>query len=89
MVAPGTDITQVPPSISSLALEHASAYVPVSTHNGVADVMVIVTPSGVNTQQLINHTYTQNSGQIQTLVLVDVASGGALSFNPLVLADSD
>lgn len=88
MVPPGTDITLVPPTTAALAFEQESLYIPLPTHNGTTDVMVVVTPSGVNTQQLINHTYTLTDGQIRTLVLVDASpGGGALSFSPLLLAD--
>jgi len=87
MVAPGTDITEAVPSISSLSFEQASLYIPLTTHDGVTGSMVVVTPAGDSTQQLINHTYTLIDGQIRTLVLVDVPSGGSLSFTPLELAD--
>jgi hypothetical protein len=89
IVTPGTDIKQVAPSIPTLSFKQASLYIPLTTKNGVTDAMVVVTPAGDNSQQLISHLYTLGEGQIHTLVLVDVSpAGGALSFVPLVLSDN-
>jgi len=89
LVAPGTDISQVDPVISALSFDQASIYInfPVQK-TGFAQVMVIVTAFQSKTQ-LINQTYTLASGQVRTLIVVDVASGGSLSFTPLELSDLD
>lgn len=90
IVAPGTDIAQRDPNISSLRFTQQSAYQDVNIGGlGYSEFLVIVTKSGDPTKaQLVSQIYTVALGQIRTLVLVDVnPGGGALSFNPLVLDD--
>jgi hypothetical protein len=89
LVSPGTDISQLQPTLSALPFGHASDYVSLPTlSSGFAQIMVIVTATGNKTPQILNQIYTPSVGQIRTLVLVDVApGGGALSFVPLELND--
>jgi len=88
MVGPGTDISQIEPTIPSLLFGQASVYASLTIpSSGFAQIMMIVTASGSKTQ-LINQSYLLSVGQIRTLVLVDVSPGsGALSFFPLELND--
>jgi hypothetical protein len=83
VVAPGTDIAGMSPTIPSLAYQQASGYQ--SLPGGSYEV--IVTPAGDQTQQPIDQTYTLAAGQIRTLVILDVAGGGTVSATPLELAD--
>lgn len=90
IVALGTDITQLQPTISTLQFEQQSAYQNLTAaKSGYAQIMVIVTRSGDATKaQLLNHTYTLAETQIRTIVLVDASpGGGVLSFIPLELND--
>lgn len=84
IVAPGTDITNLSPNISALAYQQASSYQSVAPTSNE----VIMTATGDPAKaRLIDQTYTLAAGQIRTLVVLDVAGGGALSPTPLVLAD--
>ncbi len=90
IVAPGTDIAQREPDISSLQFTQQSAYQDVNIGSlGYSEFLVIVTKSGDPTKaQLVSQIYTVALGQIRTLVLVDAyPGGGSLSFNPLELDD--
>jgi hypothetical protein len=69
VVAPGTDITDVTPTISSLAYQQASNYLslPAATYE------VIVTDSTDGTKdRKSDQMYTLAAGQIRTLVTLDV-----------------
>ncbi len=81
VVAPGTDISGVSPTVSNLTYKNASGYL--STAAGTWEV--IMTPVGLKAND-IDVTYTFNAGQIRTLVVVD-SSGGGLSGTPLELSD--
>ena len=84
IVAPTTDITNLSPTISALAYQQASTYQSVAPTSNE----VIMTDTNDPTKaRLIDQTYTLAAGQIRTLVVLDVAGGGALSSTPLVLAD--
>ena len=89
VVAPGIDITQRAPTISSLQFAQQSPYIDLTIgKSGFAEITVIVTKSGDPTKtQLVNQVYTLSIAQIRTLVLVDVNSGGGVSFVPLELND--
>jgi len=91
VVAPGVDITQRQPDFSALQFTQTSAYQDLTTFSsGYTQIMIIVTKSGDPTKtQLASQAYTPYEGQILTLVLVDVAGGGTLSFTPLELIDVD
>jgi hypothetical protein len=84
IVAPGTDITGLSPTIASLGYQQASNYqtLPAATYE------VIVTVAGDPTKVLIpRKPYDIAAGEIRTLVSVDVAGGGNISPTPLVLSD--
>lgn len=84
IVAPTTDITNLPPTISALAYQQASSYQSVAPTSNE----VIMTATGDPTKfRLIDQTYTLAAGQIRTLVVLDIAKGGTISPTPLVLAD--
>lgn len=84
VVAPNTDITNMSPTIPSLAYQQASGYQNVAA----ASYEVIMTAAGDPIKaRLIDQTYTLTAGQIRTLVVLDQAGGGAISPTPLVLAD--
>jgi Domain of unknown function (DUF4397) len=89
IVAPGTDIAPRQPDISSLQFTQPSTYLDLTTEkSGYAEIVVIVTQSGDPTKTpLVNQIYTLQESQIRTLMLVDVAGGGALSLSPLELSD--
>lgn len=79
IVAPGTDITNLSPTISALAYQQASSYQSVPPTSSE----VIMTATGDSTKaRLIDQTYTLTAGQIRTLVVLD---GTPLTL--LVLAD--
>ena len=84
IVAPGTDITGLSPTIASLGYQQASNYqtLPAATYE------VIVTVAGDPTRVLIDKApYDLAAGQIRTLVSVDVAGGAEISDTPLLLSD--
>lgn len=83
VVAPGTDITSVSPTISSLAYQSASSYLNIAA----ATWEVIVTPAGLKARD-IDVPYTFANPNIRTLVLVDVVNGGSMSATPLLLQDN-
>ena len=84
VVAPGTDITNMSPTVSALAYQQASGYESVSPSLNE----VILTDTSDNSKtRLIDQTYTLTGGQIRTLVILDVPGGGAISPTPLVVAD--
>lgn len=72
IVPPGTDITNVTPSVSALAFQQGSGYVSLAA----AIYEVIVTPAGNKTELFPGLDYTLSAGQIRTLVLIDNAGGG-------------
>ncbi len=82
VVAPGTDITGVSPTISSLAYGQASGYQTAAA----ASTEVIITAAG-NKTPIIDQTYDLTAGQIRTLVVLDNAPGGSVNPIPLELAD--
>ena len=85
IVAPGTDITNMPPTVSGLAYQQASGYQSVSA----ASAEIIFTdPTNPAKTRLIDYTFPSlAAGQIRTLVAVDIAGGSGISSTPLVLAD--
>jgi uncharacterized protein DUF4397 len=82
VVAPGTDISGMSPTISSLAFGQASAYQTTAPTSN----QVIFTAAGDKTP-VINQTLTLAAGQIRTLVTVNVQDGLTISTTPLVLSD--
>jgi len=84
IVAPGTDITNLSPTIPGLAYQQASSYQSTAPTSNE----VIMTAAGDPTKaRLVDQTYALTPGQIRTLVVLDVALGGKISPTPLVLAD--
>jgi trimeric autotransporter adhesin len=84
IVAPGTAITNLSPTIPGLPYQQASSYQSVAPTSNE----VIMTATGDPTKfRLVDQTYTLTAGQIRTLVVLDVTGGGAISATPLVLAD--
>ena len=84
IVPPGTDITNATPAIASLGYQQASDYQNVAA----ATYEIIVTQSTDLTKaRLIDQTYDFTTGQIRTLVTVDIPGGGAMSATPLELSD--
>jgi hypothetical protein len=84
MVAPGTNIAGMSPTISTLSYGQASGYQSVAPTNG--QVQVIFTLAG-DQNPVINQTYNLTAGQIRTLVTVNVQGGLIMATTPLVLAD--
>ena len=82
LVAPGTDITNVTPTVSSLAYGQASGYQTAAA----ASTEVIITAAG-NKASIVDQTYDLTAGQIRTLVVLDNAGGGSVNPIPLELAD--
>lgn len=82
IVAPGTDISSMSPTISSLAYGQASSYQSMAPTSN----QVIFTMAGDKTP-VINQTYTLAAGQIRTLVTVNVQGGLSMSTTPLELSD--
>jgi hypothetical protein len=82
VVAPGTNIVGVTPTISALGYTKASGYV--SAPAGTYDV--IATPPSVPAAEITGGPFTFSSGDIRTVVFID-APGGGLGGTPLVLND--
>lgn len=82
IVAPGTDISGMAPTISSLAFGQASAYQTTAPTSN----QVIFTAAGDKTP-VINQTLTLAAGQIRTLVTVNVQGGLTMATTPLELSD--
>jgi hypothetical protein len=82
VVAPGTSIFGVSPTVSALGYQHASNYVsaPAGSYN------VIATPPDLAAEIIVGGPYTFNSGDIRTVIFVD-APGGGLGSAPVVLND--
>jgi hypothetical protein len=84
VVAPTTDISNVPATVSSLAYQQASDYQSVAA----ATYEVIMTDStDLAKTRIIDQTYTLTAGQIRTLVTLDSPGGGTMSAVPLELSD--
>jgi len=83
VVAPGTDISGVSPSISSIAYTNASAYLSVPA--GTFDILI--TPAGLKAVDITVPSASFTAGQIRTFIVVDVQNGGSLSGTPLELSD--
>jgi hypothetical protein len=85
IVQPGTNITTVSPTLPSVALQAAAAYL--SVDPGTYEV--VVTPAGNNlTIDIDVPNFTVDAGQIRSAVALDAPGGGA-PFQLLVLADKN
>jgi hypothetical protein len=82
VVAPGTDITTVTPTISNLAFEAASIYQVLPA----ANYEVFITPAGSNFAIIDSGPLTLNALQVRTLVALDSLSGG---FTSTTLSDAN
>ena len=83
VVAPGTDITNLSPNISSLAYQQASQYLNIAA----ASYDIIVTQAGSKAKEIDEPSFVFTAGQIRTLVMLDVSGGGTFSTKLLELAD--
>ena len=85
VVAPGTDITTVSPTLSNVVFEAASGYLSVDP----ATYEIVVTPAGNNTVVAIDvPNFTVAEGQIRSAVALDAPGGGA-PFQLIVLSDKN
>jgi len=84
IVAPGTDITSLAPTIPSLAYQQASIY-----QNLPAGTYEIIMTDSTDTAKArqVDKTYTVSNGQVRTLVTLDTAAGDAMASEPLILSD--
>ena len=83
IVAPGTDISTLSPTIAELAYQQASGYLNLTA----ASYQVIVTnPADVAKTPIVNQTFPLASGQVRTLVILP-NTDGTISANPLLLED--
>jgi len=84
LVAPGTDITTVSPTVTNLAFEAATPYQSVAA----GSYEVFVTPTGTKTIEFDSGALTLNAGQIRTGITLDNAGGGTTPLGAfVVLAD--
>lgn len=83
VVAPGTDITNLSPNISSLAYQQASQYLNIAA----ASYEIIVTQAGSKAKEIDEPPFVFTAGQIRTFVMLDVSRGGTFSTTLLELAD--
>ena len=74
VVAPGTDITNAPPTIAALAYQQASDY----QNLAAATYEIIMTDSTDHTKKF-DQTYTLTGGQVRTLVTLDIPGGDTMS----------
>jgi hypothetical protein len=85
IVAPGTDITNLTPTVAVLAYQQASFYQNVDP--SLSEV-IFTDPNDPGKTRLIDYTFPSlAAGQIRTVIAVDVAGGTAISGTPLVLPD--
>jgi hypothetical protein len=87
IVAPGTDISTMTPTVAVLAYQQASFYQDVDP--SLTEV-IFTNPDDPSKARLIDYIFPSLvAGQIRTVVAVDVAGGTAMSSTPLVLADAN
>jgi hypothetical protein len=82
VVAPGTDITTVTPTLSNVAFKTASAYLSVAA----GSYEVIVTAPGSKVSVIDSGSLTFTAGQIRTVVALDEDTTGT-NFTAIVLSD--
>lgn len=82
VVAPGTDITTVNPTVTNLPFESATGYQTVAA----GDYELVITPTGSKTVLFDSGTITLKSGQVRTAVALDT-EGGGLPLTGIVLND--
>jgi hypothetical protein len=82
VVAPGTDINTVSPTVTDLAFGAATSYLTVAA----GSYQVLITPTGTKDIAIDTGSLSLASGQIRTGVALD-APGGGTPFKALLLAD--
>jgi hypothetical protein len=82
VVAPGTDINTVTPTLSNVPFKAASDYLSVPA----GSYEVFVTPTGSKTVAIDSGSLTLTAGQIRTAVALD-APGGGVPLTAIVLSD--
>jgi len=82
VVAPGSDISTLSPTISNLAFKAATDYLSVPA----GSYEVLVTPTGTKTVAIDTGTISLTAGQVRTAVALD-APGGGVPFSAILLAD--
>jgi hypothetical protein len=83
VVAPGTDITNLSPNISSLAYQQASQYLTIAA----GSYELIVTQPNSKTRRIDEPSLAFTAGQIRTFVMLDIPGGGGFSGTLLELSD--
>ena len=83
IVAPGTDITNLAPTISGLGYQQASNYEVLAA--GSYEVIMVDTTD--HSKKPVDKPYDLGAGEIRTLVTVDDAADLGISDTPLVLSD--
>ena len=85
IVPPGTDITNMTPTISALPYQQASNYQ--SAAAGPIEVIVTATGDPDKIRLIDDPNFVLTAGQIRTLVTVDDSAGDKMSDTLLVLSD--
>lgn len=83
VVAPGTDITNVAPSVGSLAYQQVSNYLNIAA----TSYEIILTPAGSKSRALDETPPAFTAGQIRTFVALDIPGGGSLDGTLFEVAD--
>ena len=76
LVAPGTDITTVSPTVTNLAFGAVTPYQSLAA----GSYEVFVTPTGTKTIEFDSGAFTLTAGQIRTGVTLDDPGGGTITF---------
>jgi hypothetical protein len=80
VVAPGTSLASVSPTMSSLSFESASSYLPLTA----GSYEIYFTPPGQKTSYIDSGPLTFSAGQVRSLVGLDGSAGG---YTSAVLSD--
>jgi hypothetical protein len=84
VVAPLTDITDVAPTISSLAYQQASDY---QTAAAATYEIIVTDSTDLSKTRIIDHPFDLAAGEIRTLVTLNVQNANTMSDTLLVLND--
>lgn len=82
VVAPGTDITDLSPTVNNVAFGTATSYLTVPA----GSYQVLITPTGTKDIAIDTGSIPLSDGQIRTGIALD-ASGGGAPFSALLLKD--
>jgi len=85
LVAPGTVITNMTPTIAALAYQQASDYQSLAA--GTYEIIMTDSTDLTHTARIVDQQYSLTAGQIRTLVTLDTADGSTMSATPLELSD--